>query len=77
MGVIGCTTSEYYPLSRAKQVDVCLVFIPYPVHKSSLNVVHVSTDCNDLEILTNPVGYAIFRKALNRIGLGALDFNEC
>lgn len=71
------TTSEHPPSARTKHIDVRLHLIRDLVHKCSMIVVHVATDRNDADILTKPVGYAILRKTLNRIGLGALDAEEC
>ena len=68
---------ERCPSSRAKHIDVRVHFIRELVEKSGLKVTYVSTEENDADMLTKPLGPVLLNGILPRIGLGGAIEEEC
>lgn len=63
--------------ARAKHIDVRYHFIRDLVQKEIVQVEHVSTDDNDADLLTKPLGRAPFEAIIERIGLKCAVEEEC
>lgn len=74
---IDWTTAEQPPSARAKHIDVHLHFIRNLAENGTICVKYVPTEHNDADILTKPVGRLVLVKAIERIGLGETDAEEC
>lgn len=68
---ISWAVSEKNLYRRAKHIDVRIHFIRNLVKEMLVVIVYVPSEDNDSDILTKPLGPAIFQKIRIRLGLGA------
>lgn len=74
---IGWATGERCPSGRAKHIDVSVHFIRELVQAAKLKVPYVASEENDADIMTKPLGPALFAGILKRLGLGGASEEEC
>ena len=74
---ISWATAERCPSGRAKHIDVRVHFIRELVKAAKLIVTYLASEENDADILTNPLGPALFIGILIRLGLVGHPKEEC
>ena len=70
-------TGERCPSGRAKHIDVRVHFVRQLVKDAKIDVAYVSSEKNDADVFTKPLGPVSLKEILKRLGLGGVNEEEC
>lgn len=77
ISAIAWAEGEKAPSKRAKHIDVRIHFVRDLVQSRDLSIKHVSSDSNDADVMTKPLGNIKLQEILKRIWLQAAVEEEC